>query len=486
MPRGRHRHSPPLHKLLPPSAVAGASALCVVGSWTLIDPVMLRTLVAAAAAAAVTGAVMMRMWDREAGRQVADLTRGRLNDAWQTEERIAELEADAEASRDLRVKLDAKLRAKRVELAALRGEHAFLLRRYATAETERAGALEERRQLTIEATTPKALLSVGQTPTAAVYLRATKALDELTANAAAQQQKRLADEAQERDSESAESPVSAESAVSSESPEDSEPKSATKPASTSIVKSTGESVNRTASGPVSGAADESSTADKASTASESSSEPSPEVVSPEVVSEVAEPPGKPEAGAEEEHTRPAAAVPALRAAPRPGGIAPYGPRHRPGDSRTEGGFNFFGAQRAAGTIPPQDPSETVPSQREESQPPEAGRTEDAQTAAVANPNAPRPLAPVRPSTGPRPSAGRHAAPAPTASANGAQSAKGRAIATVPSVQEEDLADVVGEEAMAAQRDGSTRAVGDVIDLTGHEEPEPEGVPAGKLRRAVSS
>ncbi|MCX4583717.1 hypothetical protein [Streptomyces sp. NBC_01481] len=200
MPRGRHRHSPPLHRLLPPSAVAGASVLCAAGAWFLTEPVMLRSLVTAATAAAVTGAVLMRSWDRSAGRRVAELTRARASDAWKTEERIAELETDIDESRELRAKLDAKLRAKRVELAALRGEHAALLRRYATAETDRAGVLEDRRQLALEAASPvKALPPAGTTPTPATYLRANKALDELSRNAAAQEAKRTVEEARARD-----------------------------------------------------------------------------------------------------------------------------------------------------------------------------------------------------------------------------------------------------------------------------------------------
>ncbi|MET9955014.1 hypothetical protein ABZ135_26185 [Streptomyces sp. NPDC006339] len=186
MPRGRHRHSPPLHKLLPPSAVAGASVVCAAGAWLLGDPVVLRLLVAAAAAAAVTGAVLMRSWDRSAGRQVAELNRARTADQWKTEERIAELESDLEESRELRARLDAKLRAKRVELAGLRSEHADLLRRYATAETERASALEGRRVLALETSAsagPKSLPAAGSTPTPEAYRRAAEALRNLTAKA---------------------------------------------------------------------------------------------------------------------------------------------------------------------------------------------------------------------------------------------------------------------------------------------------------------
>ncbi|MFJ7768114.1 hypothetical protein ACIQ1J_06770 [Streptomyces sp. NPDC097107] len=151
MPRGRHRHSPPLHRLLPPSAIAGVSVVCAVGPWVFSEAMVVRLLAAAAAVTAVVGAVVMRHWDAQAGRRVADLTRARASDEWRYEERVAELESDLEESRELRVKLEHRLRAKRTELAGLRNEHAALLRRYATAETERATALEGRRLLETEA-----------------------------------------------------------------------------------------------------------------------------------------------------------------------------------------------------------------------------------------------------------------------------------------------------------------------------------------------
>ncbi|MEW2285311.1 hypothetical protein [Streptomyces sp. NPDC047841] len=155
MPRGRHRHSPPLHRLLPPSAIAGVSVACALGPWVFSEVTVLRALAAAAAATAVAGAVVMRRWDAQAGKQVAELTRARVGDEWRFEERVAELETDLEESRELRAKLEQRLRAKRAELAGLRNEHAALLRRYATAETERASALEGRRLLEIEAAVPE-------------------------------------------------------------------------------------------------------------------------------------------------------------------------------------------------------------------------------------------------------------------------------------------------------------------------------------------
>lgn len=122
---------------------------------------MLRALAAAAAVTAVVGGIVMRRWDTAAGKRVADLTRARASDEWRHEERVAELETDLDESRELRTKLEHKLRAKRAELAGLRNEHAALLRRYATAETERASALEGRRLLEIETVAPARALTAA-------------------------------------------------------------------------------------------------------------------------------------------------------------------------------------------------------------------------------------------------------------------------------------------------------------------------------------
>ncbi|MGA5083994.1 hypothetical protein [Streptomyces pseudogriseolus] len=147
--------------MLPPSAIAGVSVVCALGPWVFTQPVVLRLLAAAAAATAVVGAVVMRHWDAQAGKRVADLTRARASDEWRFEERVAELESDLEESRELRQKLEQRLRAKRAELAGLRNEHAALLRRYAAAEAERANVLEERRVLEIEAAVPARALPAG-------------------------------------------------------------------------------------------------------------------------------------------------------------------------------------------------------------------------------------------------------------------------------------------------------------------------------------
>lgn len=257
--------------------------MCAAAAWLPGDLIVVRLLAAAAAAAAVTGAVLMRSWDRSAGLRVAELHRARTADQWKAEERVAELESDLEEARALRSRLDAKLRAKRVELAGLRGEHADLLRRYATAETERASALEGARVLALESANGaagdvKALPAGGSTPTPEAYRRAAQALRDLPRNAAAQQARRTIEAARARD-----------------------------------------------------------LAERAR--------------------ETEEPQGKHAAAAGTEHSRPAAAAPALAlppaatkvpAVPTASAIVPYAAR-RP-VQRPEGNFDFFGTQKAAAAI----------------------------------------------------------------------------------------------------------------------------------------
>ncbi|MEV5594123.1 hypothetical protein [Streptomyces sp. NPDC052496] len=182
------------------------SLACASGVWFAGDDLVQGALATGAAAAAVTGSVLLRAWDRTAGKSVAELKNARVRDEWKTDERIAELETDLEESREIRGKLDTKLRSKRAELARLRSEHAELLRRYATAETERASALEGRRLLAIEAGEPAGELTAGAADgpdasmpgalTAVMYHRAAEALRQLPRNAA-----RQAGSAQERDGE---------------------------------------------------------------------------------------------------------------------------------------------------------------------------------------------------------------------------------------------------------------------------------------------
>jgi hypothetical protein len=204
MPRGRHRHSQPLHRMLPPLTVAGSAAALAVASLAVSDTGVVRMLTIATAVAACAGAALARTWDRSAGHRVAELENARVREEWRTDERIAEVESDLEESREIRGRLEKKLRGKRGELARLRTEHAELLRRYATAESERARALESKRRLQIEGA-PKALALTGPSPIGpAAFLRAEQALRDLSRNGARQQAERTVAEARAREAASPE------------------------------------------------------------------------------------------------------------------------------------------------------------------------------------------------------------------------------------------------------------------------------------------
>lgn len=186
--------------MLPPLTVAGCAAALAAASLLAGDTAALRVLTAATALTACAGAALARTWDRSAGRRVAELTTARVRDEWRTDERIAEVETELEESREIRGRLEKKLRAKRAELARLRTEHAELLRRYATAESERARALEARRRLQVEGTRQPLALGAGPSPVGpAAFLKAEQALRDLSRNAAKQRAQATVEHARRRD-----------------------------------------------------------------------------------------------------------------------------------------------------------------------------------------------------------------------------------------------------------------------------------------------
>ncbi|AXI72298.1 hypothetical protein DTW94_14205 [Streptomyces cavourensis] len=344
--------------------VAGVSVVGATGAWFLAEPLVLRGLVAAVAAAALTGAYLMRSWDRAAGLRVAELTRAHTRDEWRAEERIAELEQDLEESRELRTRLEAKLRRKRVELAGLRGEHAGLLRRYANAETERASALEGRRQLAIESSAPAPELTAGRsTPTPDAYRRADEALRNLSRNAARQEARRAAEVAQQ------------------------------------LLASKQAAKKGPAQGPEERAEEAGPQGkDAAATGADEHRQSRPSTVPPAPAPQLPAPASPLPASAAPVH------VP--RTVPAASAVVPYAAARR--HLVPQGSFDFFGTQNGQ-----------------------------------------------------------------------------KAKAAIESVQNEDLADVVGEEALAVHRTGAAqhRAVGKVIDLTAHD--ETEQIDVAELRGAVS-
>ncbi|MDH6586358.1 hypothetical protein M2161_005464 [Streptomyces sp. SAI-133] len=451
MPRGRHRHSPPLHRLLPPSAIAGVSLVCAFGPWVFSQQAVLRVIAAFAAAVAVVGAAVMRRWDAQAGKQVADLTRARASDEWRHEERVAELETDLEESRELRGKLEQRLRAKRAELAGLRNEHAALLRRYATAETERASALEGRRLLEIEATPARALPPAEQTDAEGV-----------AATAGAEEETEAKDLAGSRTSEQApERPAIF-------SPEGSRLFLRAN-AALKRLDDDGETTPRTDSGEESGTAAEADTDTDAETAAEA------EVGSGSEANSAGGPQG-------------------------PGG-AQRGPQAGPRGPKTarEGSPAEPGAQPVnAGPAAAGSGAEAEAAQEDEAR----GKPEavDGHEHAAATTTARAPQPQQQP-------AGHFIAPTavavvPTAPVRRPRveggfdffgTKAGASRDALEAVQNEDLADVVGQEALALHKaeaeaefkpaDEESRGVGQVIDLTAHDETEQINLEG--LRSAVS-
>ncbi|MEU7054903.1 hypothetical protein [Streptomyces sp. NPDC046197] len=444
MPRGRHRHSPPLHRLLPPSAIAGVSLVCALAPWVFTEPMVLRSLAAAAAATAVLGAIVLRRWDTQAGRQVADLTRARVSDEWRFEERVAELETDLEESRELRVRLEHKLRAKRAELAGLRNEHAALLRRYATAETERASALEGRRLLEIETSSDLPALPPARQDRAesAGVREEAAAMTGATAEAAGRVREEAAESAGTAESaESSESVGTSGTAEAPETPDDEKGQAAPavfSPAGSHLFLRAKAALarfdaddDRPATAAAAGTAD---TAAKAGAPADASVDASPDTEPTKDAPAASdggaaesgparedEAQGQPEAADAQEHAVATSPARSAKPAQQPTGhftvptavaVVPAAPVRRP---VVEGGFDFFGTKQDA----PSDALEAV--------------------------------------------------------------------------QNEDLADVVGQEALALHKaesesqfkpaDEEARGVGQVIDLTAHDETEQIDVQG--LRTAAS-
>ncbi|MFF2999658.1 hypothetical protein ACFVTC_34715 [Streptomyces sp. NPDC057950] len=571
MPRGRHRHSPPLHRLLPPSAIAGVSLVCAVGPWLFTEPGVLRMLAAGAAVTAVAGAVVMRSWDTAAGKRVADLTRARASDEWRHEERVAELETDLDESRELRTKLEHNLRAKRVELAGLRNEHAALLRRYATAETERASALEGRRLLEIETTAPARELTAAGEParsedsaepeTDGADTAETPADGadpaETPADVAGTGEETHADAGEGTDAqptveepEKPEEPKKAEKAEdgavekaadeesAAGAPDASEAPEAFSPAGSSLFLRADAALSRIAGGATEAdvaddadadtdtgtgsAADTASDAEDADAAdgdahgdagdgtgptADSDPEPDPD---PEAESVPEDDDAEASAGAEpgdspaDGSAHDASVTPAAPASPL--SLLDKQP------ARADAVASANGAgERTDGTRPATTPeaadeharTDTVPAPPQTPVP--AATAAHAKASAVAE-EAPHPAQPVKPAKPVRPS-GHFTVPTavavvPTTPARrpsveggfdffGTQ--QGSSPEAMASVQNEDLADVVGQEALALHKaeaeagfkpvDEGSRGVGQVIDLTAHD--ETEHIDVGVLRSAVS-
>lgn len=433
---------------------------------------MLRTLAAAAAVTAVAGGVVMRRWDTAAGKRVADLTRARASDEWRHEERVAELETDLDESRELRTKLEHKLRAKRAELAGLRNEHAALLRRYATAETERASALEGRRLLEIETVAPARALPAAAEPVESV--ESVEPVD--SAEPEAPEGVAATNEDTNEDAgEDASDGVTAEDATAAEDAAEAADESTDAPASPQVFSPAGSSLflranavlSRIASG---GAATDVSDTDPDADVDADAGVDAETEAEVDVEGEV-----EGEAGSEVEVETEAAsdsetgADASVKGEPAKGEPVKGEPAKGElvkGEPSTDGSLKGSGsltyAETAALPVKPTKPARA------------SGHFTVPTAVAVA------PAAPVR-----RPSV--------EGGFDFFGTQKGSSSAAMEAMQNEDLADVVGQEALALHKaeaesgfkpvDEGARGVGQVIDLTAHD--ETEHIDLAELRTAAS-
>ncbi|WP_053799973.1 hypothetical protein [Streptomyces rimosus] len=454
------------------------SLACASGVWFVGDDLVQGALATGAAAAAVTGSVLLRAWDRTAGKSVAELKTARVRDEWKTDERIAELETDLEESREIRGRLDTKLRAKRAELARLRSEHAELLRRYATAETERASALEGRRLLAIEAGTPAGELTAGDGPdgvpgtlTAVMYHRAAEALRQLSRNAARQAGHGPAERVPAQDGEDGQgNPV----AATEPSAEQGRPRTAADTQPTGSEPDGSEQAGMESDGSRPG--DAVAAAGKDANAVSDSDAPAGDRSPADADARDA---GR-QAG--RQTARPA---PNLRPVPAAAAVVPPVKVPRLPASRVQGGFDFFGTATGTGAVrngtAPTGPGTGVPSAVPRRAKPARQLEEDLADVvgdeAVAEQSArgrARTTDEVRSESGRKPESGPQSA---TGSKPG-EAGDGAAEADASKASDGDAA----EEASAAEDSG--KGDGEVIDLTAHD--ETEQIDLVELRSAVSS
>jgi len=183
MPRGRHRQTSPLNRLLPPIACGVLAVAALVSAPLTSDIALLRVLVVATAVGAASSAVLLRMRERAGEAELEAEISARTRDEARFEDRIAELEFQAETAEEQSKRLERRLLAQRSQLARAEGDIQRLLRERARIAAEQAArAAEEARRR------EAAVRGIRPTPTA--YLKAASVLRGLERRAAVGQAQR--------------------------------------------------------------------------------------------------------------------------------------------------------------------------------------------------------------------------------------------------------------------------------------------------------
>ena len=178
MPRGRHRQTSPLNRLLPPIACGVLAVAALVSAPLTSDLALLRVLVAATAVGAASAAVLLRLHDRSGEAELEAEISARARDEGRFEDRIAELEFAAETAEEQSKRLERRLLAQRSQLARAEGDIQRLLRERARIAAEHAAREAEQARLR-----EAEVRGVRPTPTA--YLKAASVLRGLERRAAA-------------------------------------------------------------------------------------------------------------------------------------------------------------------------------------------------------------------------------------------------------------------------------------------------------------
>ena len=188
MPRGRHRQSSPLSRLLPPTACGVLAIASLISAVFTADPVVLRTLVVAASVGAFAGAVLLRLREHAGEVDLEAEIAARARDEARFEDRAAELEAAAESAEEQVKRLERRLLAQRAQITRIESENARLLRDRARMAAEQAAReAEEIRRREVAAR--------GSRPSPTAYLKAAAALRGLERRAAVGQAQRIAAQA---------------------------------------------------------------------------------------------------------------------------------------------------------------------------------------------------------------------------------------------------------------------------------------------------
>ncbi|MFC1442795.1 hypothetical protein ABUW04_31555 [Streptacidiphilus sp. N1-10] len=185
MPRGRHRQSSPLSRLLPPTACGVLAIAALISAVFVTDPGTLRVLVVAASVGAFAGAVLLRLREHAGEVELEAEVAARSRDEARFEDRVAELEYAAEAAEEQVKRLERRLLAQRSQIARAEAENARLLR-------ERARIAAEQALREAEEAQRKEVALRGMRPTATAYLKAAAALRGLERRAAVGQAQRIA------------------------------------------------------------------------------------------------------------------------------------------------------------------------------------------------------------------------------------------------------------------------------------------------------